>query len=163
MGERDVDEDCGQIISTNMRRELLRVNRSAAGVARYGFSRVEIEEEPLLMASVLNSLRSVGSYAPDLKAATLRIQSYGLSPYYLTLPYGKVEEFCGIKRDAAESAMASQGYAAEVAGGLRVLMADVACPFLTAHPGFTGFYTRSDDMLGLMLLRTDSAWCIVGL
>jgi hypothetical protein len=151
------------IWATNMRSDLVPVKIGSAGTARYGFSEVLPEEEDALLWLIIERILKNGHTAPDFLQASRWMTDRGLAPCHLVTPYDLVSEACGreVSRDEADEVMSKQGYLAEVAGGLRVIAANVPMSLVVAHPTMAGFYTRSDDRLGLMLTRTSSAWCIV--
>jgi len=70
------------------------------------------------------------------------------------IPSDVVAEICGegFTIEAAEQAMTTQGFVAEVSG-LKVLIAPLlkGAALLTASPPLVGVYTRVGDYLGLQL------------
>jgi hypothetical protein len=163
LGERPAEPEWLPIWSTNMRGGIVPVKIGKAGVARYGFTEVLPEEEDALLWALIDRLLGEGHSCADVAEAIRWMQGLGVEPCNLVLPYDWVSKACGreVTREEADEIQSTQGFISEVHGGLKVIAANVPLGLLVAHPNLAGFYTRSDDRLGLMLTRISSAWCIV--
>lgn len=163
LGERPVEEDQMPIWVTNMRVDLVPVRLGSAKTARYGFSEILPEQEPLLLQVILRQLLKAEQTQPSLRDACLWMQAQDLEPCHAVVPYDQLLDVCDSKlsRDEADQTMSQQGHIGKVVGGVKVIAADIQAPLVVAHPQMAGYYTRSDDRLGIMLTRFSSAWCTV--
>lgn len=163
LGERPAEKEWEPLLVTNMRGDLTPTKVNRQGCARYGFSDITPEDEPKVLGALLGDpLRGVPAQDTPVEAIQW-MESQGLQPHHLVVPYENISEACDeeISREDADSIMSSQGFVAQIVGGVRVLAADVPKGVLVAHPSVAGFHTRSDNKLALMFCRVTSAWCIV--
>jgi hypothetical protein len=88
----------------------------------------------------------------------------GFEPRSLVVSYSLLEKASGqeLSREDADKLMAAQGYVTKV-DDCQVLVADFSPgrALVVASPALAGFYTRSDDRVGLLLTRVDRAFYLV--
>ncbi len=92
------------------------------------------------------------------------MKAAGLEPRSVVVSYSLLEKVSGqeLSRDEANQLMTAQGYITQV-DDVQVLAADLppGRALVAAAPALAGFYTRSDNHVGIMLTRVDRAFCLV--
>ena len=163
MGERPVETDVAPLFVSNMRGDIVPTRRSEkTGYGRYGFFRADPRREDAWLNHTVATLASqqVLKSAPFQDALNL-MEKGGIPAYHLVIPYDQVKAFTGedATPEEVDSIMSERGFFKEIFR-VKVIVGAVGLPLLVAHPNLAGFHTRSDNYLGIMLLRISSAWCI---
>lgn len=169
--ERPVDTDAEPLLVTNMRGSLVpTVISPTRGVARFALDECLPEEEPRLLREVLLRLKAVSesngwkNRCTNLAEASGLMRTRGLEPRSIVISYSLLEKAGAgeLTREEADNLMTVQGYIALVSG-VQILVADFEPgeALVVASPSLAGFYSRSDDRVGLMLTRADRAFYIV--
>lgn len=168
--ERPLELEAEPLLVTNMRGSFVTTMVSRhRGVARFGLDECLPADEPRLLREMLRILtetseqNSWDNRCRNLAEATGLMRSRGFEPRTVVVPYSLLEQIGeGLTRDEADSLMTVQGYVV-LTEGVQVLVADLepGKALMAASPALSGFYTRSDDRLGIMLTRVDRALCII--
>jgi hypothetical protein len=166
--ERAVDLDVEPLLVTNMRGSFVpTVVSRTRGVARFALDECLVSEESSLLREMIRVLNVVsqkkrwGNRCRNLAEAAGLMKAQGLEPRTVVVPYSLLES-TGLKRADADELMTAQGYVT-LTEGVQVLPADLepGQALVAAAPALTGFYTRSDDRVGIMLTRANRALFLV--
>lgn len=167
-----VPEDAAPMLVTNAARCFVPTTRSSIrGVARYAFSDVPLEEEPLILVELYMSLLETSlthgwsNRCNSVSEAVDRFRSMSIEPAFLIVPETVLPDICGSTFDSATTSglMMKQGYVA-IVDKMKVVPADLppGSALVLAAPAFLGLYTRVGDYLGLMIQRADRSVMVVG-
>lgn len=149
--EVPVESEIGTALVTNSSARFVSTKRSPTrGVIRYAFSRVNSDEEDSLLIELYMTLLSRSwsekwtNRCNNIRDAVSRMFKNSLEPSFLILPKESFED--------------------PQVPGLKVLPSSLplGCALLTTVRSLTGSYTRIGDYLGVMILRADRAWMVVG-
>jgi hypothetical protein len=169
--ERPVDPNNGPFVATNMRGGLVQTRPSSReGYIRFGFSEVPLEDEEAFLVHAFSELLSLSAgYGWPNRCGTIReafdrMASLGYEPRSLVIPYAVMKEECGIDLSPEEVAklMFAKGCVSQFQG-VNVLVANLpqGAALLTAAAALTGFYTRVDTWIGILLQRADRTLMLV--
>lgn len=171
MAERPLNVDQEPLVVTNMRGTFVptRVSR-VTGLARYGFSECLPEDEPVLLGELWRVLWALSveqgwsNRCKNVAEAVGSMRGHGMEPRSVVVPYSLLEAFGTqtLSKQEADDLMVAQGYITNTEG-VQVLAADlpVGKALVTALPALTGYYTRVDDRVGVMLLQTNQTLYLV--
>jgi len=170
MLERVLDPDQEPLLVTNMRGGFVPTRVSRDGVGRCGFSECLPEEESRLLAALWGTLWGISveqgwsNRCGSISSACRWMKSQGFEARSVVVSYELIEIMNGqdSTRQEMDRLMAEQGYVT-LLHGVQIVVADIPVEksFVAAAPSFVGYYTRSDDRLGVMLTRVDRALCLV--
>jgi hypothetical protein len=163
--ERPVEEFDEPLLVTNMRGDWVQTRRSGSGYGRFGFTECEVGDEAHLVSSLWATLTKVpwAIKCNDVATAVRRVDAAKT----LLVSYEMLKEFSSETLTTEEVAkiIFAQGYITKV-GELGLLASEGLSgrtAIVTTVPALTGFYTRIDDHLGLMLLSADKTIAMVTL
>jgi len=158
MSERGVTDGLDPILVTNARRGFVVTKKNREGMARFGFSPCTLEEEPLVLNSLVSCLLSL-SIAHSWKnrfdsvgAAVDFMQGSRFKPKNLVLPRGVLSRF-------TDSDWVNLGKV----NGLQLLSSDLPekTAILMADAPALGVYVRVGDYIGLQLYNVDQTVVII--
>jgi len=168
--ERPVEPEDAPFLVTNARRSFVQPVVSREKVLRYGFSECPLDEEPRLLAEfyrTLWALSDISGWAnrcTSIAQAKHRLESFGLLPRTLIVPFVTLHEVCGreISLDDAIKLIIAQGHVAEV-DGIRIFFSDLppGQMILGTAPTLVGVATRIDDHVGLVFQRIHQAVILI--
>lgn len=169
--ERPLDLEAEPLLVTNMRGSLVpTIVSPTRGVARFALDECMPEDEPRLLREVFDRLKRLSedngwkNRCFNLAEASGLMKTRGLEPRSVVVSYSLLEKLGEgeLTREEADNLMTVQGYVTLV-DGVQILVADFepGRALVVASPALAGFYSRSDDRVGLMLTRVDRAFYIV--
>jgi len=160
--ERPGSQEEAPFLASNMKREFLPTRISSTGVVRFGFSRVPLGDDDLLLLPLHQAILSQtqADRCTSLGEAMTRLRTHNLEPRTIVIPESWLPEICGPTFDitTAKTLMGSQGYVTKL-DDMQVLVAPLPDDkaFVATTPALVGIYTRIADYLGLLLFRADRA------
>jgi len=171
MVERPVEEGRDPLVSSNMRGQLMTVQRSRQrGVARMALFPCDLDQEPFFVASLCDQIWQLSESSrwsnrcTEINEAVAFLHQNRLEPRTLLVSYEQLHEACGreISSEDANKLMVAQGYIAEVES-VRIAVAPFPprVALLAAAPTFVGAFVRVDDHVGVMLQGTDRTLVVV--
>lgn len=168
--ERIVEPSDGPFLVSSSRRTFLQPGVSQAKMLRFGFSPCPPDEEHYLLSELfrcwwrLSEELGWTNRCRSLAQAKQRMESYGLLPRTVIVPFVTLKDVCGqdLSLEDARKLVIAQGCVAEVEG-LRVLFSDLppGQMLLGTAPPLVGVCTRVDDHVGLMLQQVDRAVVLI--
>lgn len=158
LSERGVVDGLDPILVTNARNGFVVTRKNREGMARFGFSLCTLEEEPALLAGLVQQVVSLsvqGGWSNRFNSVGEAIDSMRDSrfkPKNLILPRGVLSRFTdedGVQHGKIE--------------GLQLLSTDLPdrCAILVADAPALGVYTRVGDYLGLQLYNVDKTLSVI--
>lgn len=158
--ERDLPDGSDPILSTNARGSFVFTHRNSEGFARYGFSQVPLESEPLLLGSLVETLYNsdqVRKYT-SLGEAFTALEGFSLAPANLILAEMLVPLFStdrlGVPYQKFEKVRVLRAPQSELKPGVALLV---------SSPESLGVYTRVGDYLGIQLFNIHRTIALVSL
>ena len=169
MAERPVEQYQTPLLVTNMSGQFVSVQVSQhTGKARYAFCECPPASEPVLLPRLwakvaeLGGQQGWGNRCTSIAEALDRMKAQGLVPRSMVVAYSLLGDVCQLDRQTADALMSAQGHVMEIEG-LQILVSDLPQDkaFVAASPALLGYYTRTDDHLGLMFTQVDKTLILV--
>lgn len=151
LNEIALSDNDGPFLATNAASTFVLTRRSSTrGVVRYGFSKVPLDEESHLIPELYMSLLSISwverwqNRCNTIRDGVSRMVRNSLEPLNLM-----------VSKESEEKLNLPN---------IKVIPSDLApgCALLTASRSLSGLYSRVGDYLGVMVLRADTAWMVIG-
>lgn len=158
MSERGVADGLDPILVTNARRGFVVTKKNREGMARFGFSPCTLEEEPLVLTSLVQHVLSMSiargwsNRFDSVGGAVDFMQASRFKPKNLILPRGVISRFTD-----------SEGVQLGKVNGLQLLSSDLpdkTAILMTDAPAL-GVYVRVGDFIGLQLYNVDQTMVVI--
>lgn len=158
MSERGVTNGLDPILVTNARRGFVVTKRNREGMARFGFSPCTLEEEPLVLNSLVSCILSLSlargwkNRFDSVGGAIDSMNGSRFKPKNLVLPRGVINRFTD-----------SDGVQLGKVNGLQLLSSDLPekIAILMADAPALGVYVRVGDYIGLQLYNVDQTIAVI--
>lgn len=158
MSERGVPEGLDPVLVTNARCHFVVTRRNLEGLARFGFSKCDLEGEPILLSTLIADMcgliveRGWSNLSDSVEGAIQLMGSSGVKPKNLVLPRGMLSRFTG-----------SDGVTQGRVDGVQLLSSDLPPGFalLTADAPALGVYVRVGDYVGIQLYNVDKTMVVI--
>lgn len=166
--ERPLSAEAEPLLASNMRQTFVPtlVSRKR-GVARYAMCECSPADEWFLLHEMIRVIQETSKQqgwvnrCPTLAEAAVSMRQQGFEPRTVAVPYSFLEGL-GLDSAEADDLMRVQGYVTLV-DKVQVLAGPLPSEkaLVAAAPVLAGYYTRSDDYLGLLLTRANRAFYVV--
>jgi hypothetical protein len=158
MSERGVSDGLDPILVTNARRGFVLTKKNREGMARFGFSPCTLEEEPLVLRSLVQHIVSMSiargwnNRFDSVGGAIDFMQGSKFKPKNLVLPRGVINRFTD-----------SDGVQIGKVNGLQLLSTDLPekTAILMTNAPALGVYVRVGDYIGLQLYNVDQTIAVI--
>lgn len=158
MSERGVSDGLDPILVTNARRGFVITHKNREGMARFGFSPCTLEEEPLVLASLVEHLLGFSTSCgwsnrfESVREAIDFMSKSKFKPKNLILPRGVISRFTD-----------SEGVQFGKVEGLQLLSSNLPdrTAILMADAPALGVYVRVGDYIGLQLYNVDKTMVVI--
>lgn len=171
IGERESNPSEAPFVVTNARGSFVETRLSKASRVRYGFIEALPGEEGPLLPELHRVLWKISeSYGwsnrcKSLRDALDRMARSGVKPYAMVLPMSLLRRVsdAGLDETDVERLMLTKGHVTKVDDVLVLVSTSLpeGAALVTATPGFTGFYTRVDDRLAVLIQKADRSVMVV--